>query len=729
MIREGRLAAGGLVLIALLTSPDARVRAAGPDPLTIPTSRISSVQVLTPPLAFEPNHGQFDAGIRFVLRGRGYMLALTDEGALLSIRGSRTRGPAGQSDEPAMVRLSLDGALPSSPVADEALPGIVNYFIGNDQTRWLSGVPTYGRVRYAAVQPGIDLVYYGRDGALEYDLVVAPGADPSQLAMRIDGADDISRDDTGNLVLSTAAGLLTMRVPEVYQQFGEQRRSVDARYSLDETGRVAFELGPYDRREPLVIDPQLVMSTFLGGSGNGVDQANGIAVDSKGSPYIVGTTETTDFPVKSPLQSKRRGQSDAVVTKLTPDGLQMVYSTYLGGGSYDYGTKIAVTADGLAYVVGDTSSSDFPVKSAAQSKLGGQSDMFVVALNASGSAISKATFLGGNANEVAGGVEIGYGVLDGGLFVHGTTRSTNFPTKAPAQAHSGGGSDAFVAAYDRSTLQPVFQSYAGQAANEQSRKLVINPARGDLYLALDSDAGQAPVGHFTPLQSAMARPAAVAVSSWSLSFKTIGVPASVSRSAPRPSAPGNLFTAMASIFPPMSAYRAAPRGTGPSAILNGALAFATQGCVPIAPATTCSERAGVMLFDQDVRYIRHFNFGGQAVGRMFIVDGGTQDTATRLHLIGSTSDSTLPVVSPVQGSYKGSQEGFIITLDPETGATSFFSYLGGSSFDTLHDIAVDANGNRWIVGETQSNDFPVTRSGVQPNLRGRIDGFVVKITP
>jgi hypothetical protein len=676
---------------------------------------------ITVATAFEANLGQFDRDVRFVARGRGFAAFFTDQGATIVVREPRRTGQPPGKRLTSVVSLSLEGAQPRVPTGLDRLPGIVNYFIGRDESAWRTNVPTFGRVQYVEVRPGVDLVYYGAGGGLEYDLVVAPGVDPSSLTLRVDGVEAMTPGEDGGIEIVTMAGALTMKAPVSYQVVGGERRRVESRYLLAHGGAIAFDVGRYDRSRPLVIDPQLVYSSYAGGSGNGVDQINGVAVDSAGAPYLVGTSETTDYPPKSPLQSSRKGPVDAVVTKLTPDGLQLVYSTYLGGGSYDDGTKIAVTGGGAAYVLGDTSSADFPVKSAFQAKFGGASDAFVVALNASGSAITQATFLGGSGLEVAGGIELGRGALNGLLFVHGSTQLANFPKKSASQASRAGARDGFVTAFVRSSLQPSFSTYVGQGSGDFAEGLVANAGRGDLYVSLRPQDGS--TFHVAQLAPTGASP----VRTWQLGqIKNLSNAAALSLSRRHGTIVIDTYHLVGFVF--ALAYGSLD---GPPLPLEATSAFAVlaAGCVPTGGRSSCNDRAFYTAYDQDLNPIASVNFGGAAAGRQFIPSKGVQHGVDEFHIIGQTTDSTLPLASPVQATNNGSAEGFVMTLNPATGAHSFLSYLGGSSFDFLHDMAIDAAGNRWIVGETHSTDFPTTRSAAQPSLKGRLDGFVVKITP
>jgi hypothetical protein len=233
-------------------------------------------------------------------------------------------------------------------VAEEPLPGAANYLLSNDPARWRTGVPTYGKVRYKEIYPGTDLVYYGNEGQLEYDFVVAPGADPTAIALRWDGADRLELDAAGDLLVHTAGGTLRQQGPLIYQEVDDRRVEIAGRHVLLDAERVGFDVGAYDASRPLVIDPTLTYSTFLGGSG--ADQSRGIAVDASGNVYVAGGTTSTNFPTANPRQPANAGGEDAFVAKLNPQGTALIFSTYLGGSGTDFATGVALDNAGSLYL-------------------------------------------------------------------------------------------------------------------------------------------------------------------------------------------------------------------------------------------------------------------------------------------------------------------------------------------------------------------------------------------
>ena len=387
------------------------------------------------PLRFEANRGQTDREVKFFARGNGYTLFLSKVGAVLRMRGGEVEGGEveGTARREATLRIRLEGANRSPKVAGmEELPGRSNYLIGTDARRWRTGVPAYAKVRYESVYPGIDAVYYGRQGQLEYDFVVAPGANPSRIRLAFEGARATRVDEGGDLVIKTDGGDVRQRRPVAYQETGGVRREVAARYAVDARGRVSFELGDYDHARTLVIDPVLVYSSYLGGLD--ADQGLSVAVDSAGSAYVTGSTLSTDFPVVGGLQPAKSGFTDVFVVKLSPDGKSFVYATFLGGNGDELSTSIAVDAAGNAYVGGLTGSSSFPVTSGSfQEAKDFGVDAFVAKLNPTGTGLVYSTHVGGQGSEQVNSIAVD---AAGAAYVAGRTDSVSF-VKAPGITRAG----------------------------------------------------------------------------------------------------------------------------------------------------------------------------------------------------------------------------------------------------------------------------------------------------
>jgi hypothetical protein len=349
------------------------------------------------PLSFEANGGQTDGQVDFVARSSGYTLFLASAEAVLrlgSVGAQRDGGlETSHNRRDGVLRWQLFGAgHQGRAVGLEELPGRVNYLVGADPARWCTGIPTYERVAYREILPGVDLVYYGKQGQLEYDFVVKPGANPDVIQLGFSGAQTMKQDGHGDLRLGCVPGQVRLRRPQAYQDVNGVREVVTAGYTLAKGGRVGFRLGTYDPRVPLVIDPMLVYSAYLGGAG--ADSGAGIAVDDEGQVYVTGSTTSSSFPTAHPLQPENAGGRDIFVVKLNPEGSSLVYATYLGGNDADEGTGIAVDRQGNAYITGSTRSADFPTVNpqSTSADLGpcrGE-NAFVVKLNSEGSALEYA---------------------------------------------------------------------------------------------------------------------------------------------------------------------------------------------------------------------------------------------------------------------------------------------------------------------------------------------------
>ena len=628
------------------------------------------------PLSFEANQGQSEEPVKFLARGPGYSLFLTPTEAVLSLRAPALQKPsaAGHAatatrdnpDEPAkraaVVRMRFVGGNTRPQLTGlEPQPAKSNYFIGDDPQRWQRDVPNYARVKYAAVYPGIDLIYYGNRRQLEYDIVVASGADPGSIALAFEGVQKISLDREGNLLLHTSQGDIAQHKPAVYQDMGGKRLPVDGRYVLRANDRVGFQVASYDTTRPLIIDPVLSYSTYLGGNGNDIGYA--IAVDSAGSAYVTGATTSTNFPgaSASPIQSTWLGSSDVFVTKLNAAGSALVYSTYLGGSGGDTGYAIAVDSLGNAYATGETDSPTvagpgnipFPRVGAFQASYAGGGDAFVAKINASGNALVYSTYFGGS------GTERGYGIAVDGSFnayVTGQTSSTqgivpgpnDFPTANPFQAQNAslGSFDAFVSKINAAGSALVYSTFLGGNASEFS----IDGGA----IAVDSD-GNAYVGGTT-------------------------------RS---PNFPGASTSTIQPIF-------------------GGLVTGRSDGFV-----VKFNAAGSALLYST---YL-----GGTTDDA---VNGIAIDTARNAYVVGNTdSPNDFPTASPLQ-TFKGGPgfDAFVSKINAAGSALVYSTYLGGSAGEDAYAVAVDGVGNAYVSGWTASSNFP-TVAPLQ-TVAGSGDAFI-----
>jgi uncharacterized protein (TIGR03437 family) len=355
------------------------------------------VRVLPPDTYFELNQGQVDPSVKFVARTRDYRLFLTGNAAVLAALN-------GQSADTLTMRLIQANQTPQVSGFDQQ-PGVSNYLTGSDPSGWVTGIKSYAKIFYRQVYPGIDLVYYGKNRRLEHDFVVAPGSDYRQIRIRYDGSKSLRLGEDGELIVDTASGELREPRPVIYQEKAGARKMLAGGYRLK--GReVSFKVDGYDPSLPLVIDPAYVyFSTYLGGSG--VDQPTSVASDAEGNAYVTGFTTSVDFPVKGPVLAKNGGVTNAFVTKLDGSTGAIIYSTYLGGNNIDEAIQIKVDSTGSAYIAGTTQSTNFPVTPGAyQSTLNGPGNAFVAKLNPAGDALVYSTLLGGSGGDTARGLDI-----------------------------------------------------------------------------------------------------------------------------------------------------------------------------------------------------------------------------------------------------------------------------------------------------------------------------------
>jgi len=436
------------------------------------------------PLVFEANHGQADPRARFVARGHGYALFLAAKEVVLVIGAadpSSKASPTGRGQAPhsraAVVRMRFLGASASAAVeGGEPLPGTSSYFIGRDAGQWRRHVPTYARVKCRNVYPGIDLVYYGNRGRLEYDLIVGPGADPGAVRFAITGAQRLAVNKAGELILTTGAGELRFHKPIIYQVSTTGRRQITGGYRLLGGRQVAFEIASYDVRTPLFIDPVISYSTYFGGSNS--DAGYRIAVDSSGYAYIAGVTNSLDYPMAQAFQPSHGGSMDVFVAKLNPAGTATLYSTYLGGKQADLVSGIGVDPSGSVYVTGSTESPDFPTTPGAYRASGSG---FVTKLSARGDALAWSTLL--PAVQPAG-IAVDHA---GNTYVTGSTSSTGLPVTAGAfQGALAGAGDAFIAKVNATGSALSYCTYLGGSGSDVGRAIAVDSS-GSAYITGSTD--------------------------------------------------------------------------------------------------------------------------------------------------------------------------------------------------------------------------------------------------
>jgi hypothetical protein len=689
------------------------------------------------PLSFEANQGQTDRQVRFLSRGPGYTLFLTPREAVVALRGRETvnrssstspRPTEGEGQgEGAILRMQFEGANSAIKMTGLAkLPGIVNYFVGKDPKQWRTNIPTFAKVKQPQVYPGIDLVYYGNQRQLEFDFIVAPGADPKAIRLKVEGADRLEVDAHGDLLLHVNKGHIQLQRPRVYQEADGVRTELAGHYVLTQANEVSFQMAAHDASRPLVIDPTLVYSTYLGGSAS--EQGNAIAVDAAGNAFVTGSTQSLNFPTTAgSFQTTLGGSADVFVTKLNPTGTALVFSTYLGGSGDESGLGVAVDAAGNAYVTGLTSSANFPTTAGAfdSSFNGGSADAFVAKLNPTGTALVYSTYLGGGSYD--GGIGIAVDAA-GSAYVTGFTGSANFPTTAGAFQPASGGCghadycDAFVAKLNTAGSGLLYSTYLGGTGAEQGIGIAVDAAgnayvTGQTYstnfpttaLAFDTTVNgfdDAFVAKLNPTGSGLLYSTYLG-GGGSCGFDEFGFDIAVD-------AAGAAYVTgetNSTNFPTTAgAFQPSPGG-GPF------------GCFVDAFLTKLDPTGSGLL------YSTYLGGGGEEAGF-----GVTVDAAGNAYVTGFTNSANFPVTSGAfQPAYSGSSDGFVAKLNPSlVGAASlvYSTYLGGSGTDAGRGIAVDSLAHAYVTGYTNSANFPVTPGAFQSGLAGGQfdDAFVAKIT-
>ena len=654
------------------------------------------------PLAFEVNQGQTNPDVRFLAHGAGYQLFLTSQQAVLTLLQPlapsarvadgalfpAARRKSHGAQKISVLRMYLDGANPESEISGtKVLPGKVSYFIGNNPQKWRTNIPTYEAVRYEGIYPGVDLLFYGREQRLEYDFILAPGADPNVIALSIEGARKLKITANGDVMMSVRGGAkVALRKPSIYQEVHGQRRKIAGNFVVADNRQIRFAVASYDRTQPLTIDPVLNYSTYFGGEN--FDAAYGIALDASGDAYIAGITDSANFPSMNPISSTTPSDlslGTAFVSELNPTGTAPLYSTYLGGsGNTFFGESATAIAVDTAsppniYVTGYTGSPDFPVSTvllpyqgqpgpaSTSMELGGAAFITKLAPSASGAAqLAYSSYLGGDTFDEGNGIAVDG---SGNAYIAGETVSTNFPQKGT-------------------------QISAGLTSTEGNAFLTIinTTASGAASLVYSTYLGGSGAGS---------------------NFLTFG----------------DIANAIA-IDSSSNAY-----------LVGGTTStdFPTAGTA-IAGSAACGANTVSSAF------ISVINTTAQTLTYSHCLSGNTYDVAFGVslgtgvppvaagvvYLTGTTASSNFPVttnsIPPPSNVANG--VAFVSLLNTATGTLQYSTYLGGTNSDSGYGISSDSSGIAYVTGQTSSGDFPITQGALeQTRANPTGSGFVSKISP
>jgi Beta-propeller repeat len=664
---------------------------------------------LSLPLFFEPNQGQTAPQVKFLARGAGYGLFLTADEAVLQLHpsavSSQPSALSSQGASSSVIRMRLDGANSSARISGASpLPGKSSYFIGNDPSKWHRDIPQFARVQYEAVYPGVNLVYYGDQGQLEYDFRVAPAADPNQIALSFNGAS--ARIVSGDLLLATDRGDVRFQAPRIYQQDGKIQKPIAGSFRQLADNKIGFTIGDYDHSRELVIDPVLSYSTYLGGSKTEAQVK--IAVDAGQLIYVAGATNSPDFPVTDGSSlNPAPGAQNIFISKINPTlagTAQLVYSIYLGGSGIDSLSGIAVDAAFSIYVAGSTTSSDFPTTSNAfQQKPQTGSHGFLSKLTIPGTAygLAYSTYLAGNGVDHVTGLAIDTSQQN--AYVTGDTTSTN-----PA-------SDGFPA--NPNAFQPC---PFGPVQSGGTCPVASGPPQ--FFASKINTGGSGPQSMLYSTYFGGGNPAGATA---------IGGGIAVD---PSPnSAPNMYITGTTNMLPTVGG-----NGEAKFPLFN-----AQQSCLNEASNHgTCTGAHGTTNTDAFVAKINPNQAGSSPVYSTYVGGGGVDaalaiavDTSGMAYITGSTNSGdwvcTNSCPSSFQGAYGGgATDAFIVKIGNLTGSIyplNYFTYLGGNGDDVGNDIKVDSTQGAHVVGSTTSTNFPTTINTLQSVYGFGGDAFVASI--
>ncbi len=652
------------------------------------------------PVSFEPAGHD-----RFVSRGSGYSLSLTGSEAAIRVDAGTFRlRPAGPTADPT-----------AALVPDRPLAGTVNRLTGDDPAGWSTGLSTYARVTAQQVWPGIDMVWHGDQRRLEHDMVVAPGTDPAVVALDVDGASSIELESGGDLAIALAGGTARLARPVLYQNVGGSRRDVAGAFTLSGPTRIGFRVGAYDATLPLVIDPTLVTSTFLGGMGN--DSGYAIAVDTQGNSYVTGSTESADFPTATPAQpalvnAAAGPTSDVFVSKLSPDGSRLVWSTYLGGQSRDTGFAIAVGTEGAVYVAGVTESADFPLIRSAQAAYGGgPSDAFVTKIAADGKGVEWSTVVGGSQADRARGLALDAG---GNAYLTGSTSSVDFPAVSPQQPgpFRPDDLDAFLVKVPATGAGFTYATRLGGSNDDRGLAVAVD-SQGSAYVTGDTLSPGFPTAR--PIQAASGGGAGGVAGSFPDAFVTKYNP-----------------TGSALVYSTFLGGSDVDQGTSIALDAQGAAYVAGNTNSPNFPTTTPLQATKGSEADA---FVTKIDPAGSALVYSTYLGGSgadganavTVDRAGSAHVVGSTRSANWVTAKPVQTTLGGGDDAFVVKLDSTGRGPLFSTFLGGTEAESGTGVALDARGGVHVVGLTGSSDFRTEKpvQGSQPPAGG--DAFVASL--
>lgn len=636
------------------------------------------------PAIFEENQGQFEQTVKYLTRGSGYTVFMTTNSVAFSLKD-------GNKTAPLHYQLAFLGSN-TSPVirGRKRAQTQLNYLKGQDSARWVTGAAAYHEVSYQELYPGVDLLFYGNgQRGIEYDFVLKPRADISQIQLEYTGVDEIGLDRQGNLQLTLKGQQILQQAPLMYQWQGDSKVPVAGRYQLAaDQHSVSFVADNYDHNRELIIDPVIIYSTYLGAPG---DASRDILVDADGNAWITGYTTSTDFPVVNGAQSSHGGAIDVFIAKLNSDGSALDYATYLGGSDDEVsggsiGPAMAIDRSGNILITGRTLSQDFPIVNALQPLMAGDSDFFVTKLSPDGSRILWSTYLGGSATgqvppESAPTIATDF---QGNAFIMGYSSVAGFPMVNALQPEPAGAIDTIVAKIAADGSELLFSTYLGGSNSDKGRGMTTD-TEGNVYIVGRTDSVDFPTA--SPLQASQAGRGDIFITKMAgdgsaLLFSSyLGGSNTDKGRAVKVDSLGNIYVTgntQSDNFPVRNPAQATLAGSGD--------AFA----VKISSGTP------------QVVFATYLGGAAEDLGAALALD-----SRSNVYITGYTLSDDFPVFRSLQPTLNGEQDAFVAQLTSRGNRFGSVSYLGGSGDDEGTAIALDRDGNVFVVGDSNSQDFPL----------------------
>ncbi len=668
------------------------------------------------PAAFIINKGQMDSKVKYYVKGRSFGFYFTSEEVILIFIKKDRRKILNDKQTGVSLALQFIDANPNVKIeGDLADSGRVNYIRGNDPEKWCTDLTTYKKLIYKELWKGIDLAFYAGENQLKYEFIVHPGANLEDIRLSYKGNDSISLDEEGNLLVINKLGVLIDERPRSYQYIEGKEIVLDSCFLLQENkeGRSIFSFGieeGFNLKFPIVIDPGLIYSSFLGGSD--IDSSGDIAIDNVGNAYVTGAVQSTNFPVTLGAFQKRfnEGFIDAFVAKLNVDGSKLIYSTFLGGSDINVGSGIAVDNKGMAYVVGGTESANFPTTLGAfQTTFGGNSDTFISKLNADGSGLIYSTFLGGS--NIDGGSAI---AIDnkGNAYVTGQTSSTNFPiTTGAFQTSLGGGSDVYVAKLNPDGTDLIYSTYLGGADFEAGLDIAVDNI-GSAYVTGNTSSVDFPA----------------TLGAFQTTFNEGDIDVFITKI--NPSGSGLIYSTFLGGNRVDLGFSIAIDNIG-----NAYVTGATQS--PNFPVTIGAFQTNLKaIFPALDVFVTKLNQDGSGLVYSTYIGGSMSsqgnaisvDDASNAYVVGSTFAPDFPTtIDAFQRTFGGIFDVFLTKLSNDGSNLIYSTFISGNSRDSGLGVDIDNEDNAYVTGATESANFPTTIGAFQTRFSGNSDAFILKI--